>query len=203
MDPATFAAIALTSAVNSAMPGPCVAMNFARSARNGLSAGIAITLGVILANIGLTIVALLVIVGSLNVHPSLYAAMNVAGALILSALAFRILFATQQVRENPDAPARRSHVDVAAGLSVGLFSPFNLVFLLVLLPQLTVGMSSETVTSAGIVTAVALGAAISSMAISALGAGIVGKRSYLVRPLECAGALAMIGFAVLGMTAHV
>lgn len=203
MDPATFAAIAFASAINSAMPGPCVAMNIARSARNGLSAGFAVTLGAILAKIGLTVVALLVIVGSLNDHPSLYAAMNVGGALILSVLAFRILFATRQARENRDALARRLHVDVAAGLSLGLFSPFNLVFLLVLLPQLTEGTRSETVTAAGIVTAVALGAAISSMAISVLGAGVVGKRSHLVRPLECAGALAMIGFAALGMTAHV
>ena len=76
MELVALSAIALASAVNSAMPGPCVAMTIGRSAREGLRAGFAVSLGVIVANSVLAVVALLVMVGSLNVSDTTYTVMK-------------------------------------------------------------------------------------------------------------------------------
>lgn len=196
-------AIIVASAINSAMPGPCVALNLACSARRGLLAGLTVCSAIVLANIGLTIVALLVMLGTLNIGDTAFQAMNWVGASLLMFLSIRILIrrkktATANVKDN--SSLRR---DFSAGLCVGLCSPFNLVFLMVLLPQLTPDAAASYGASAVTILAVALGAAVSSVVITLIGAASVSSRAHWVRPLEYISAIAMIGFAITGVTSQI
>ena len=203
MEILSISAIIVASAINSAMPGPCVALNLACSARSGLLAGLAVCFGTILAKIGLTIVALFVMLGALNIGETAFQTMSWIGASLLLFLSIRIL----TCRNFATAPTVRDHShlfrDFSAGLCVGLCSPFNLVFLLVLLPQLTSGAVVGYGAAAVTIVAVALGAAVSSIVVSLIGAASVSSRAQWVRPLEYASAISMIGFAVVGVTSQI
>ena len=68
MDILILSATALANAINSAMPGSCVALTIGRSARDGLNAGLSVTLGVIFVKLVLVCVALGVMQGMVAVN---------------------------------------------------------------------------------------------------------------------------------------
>lgn len=203
MEIISIAAIFIASAINSAMPGPCLALKLACSARSGLLAGMVASFGTILASIGLTIVALLVMLGTLNVEETAFQAMSWVSASLLIFLAIRILTSRRAVASLSVEDSSHPRRDFSAGLCVGLCSPFNLVFLLVLLPQLIPDAAVGYGNAAIAIVAVALGAAVSSVAVVLIGVASVSSHAHLVRPLECVSAIAMIVFAVTGVASQI
>ncbi len=202
MEFTALSAIAVASAINTSLPGPCVALTIGRSARAGLRAGLAVSLGVILANLILAALALSIMLGIVALSETAFLAMKWVGAGALILLALHMLFPSRKSTASQHIGTHGQFYDLVAGLTVGLSSPFNLIFLLALLPQM-VPTSTFEVFGIGIgltIAAILVGAAVSLCGITLL--GILSNRAIerAGRPIECLGALAMIGFAVVSMT---
>jgi threonine/homoserine/homoserine lactone efflux protein len=197
MDIIILAAIASASAINSAMPGPCIALTIGRSAGGGLRAGLSVTLGVLAANFMLASLALSAMLGILSVSEHAFTAMRWCGAGVLIAIAVPKLVGLRSpsIGICPATGGAPSH-DLAAGLMIGLSSPFNLVFLLALLPQLVPSHLLDATAVALVAAAVVVGAAASQ-----IGATLVGTASReliggATRRIEFAGSLFLVGCAI-------
>lgn len=130
MDLTAYAALFLASAVNAALPGPCMLMTVGRTAGLGWRAGAAVTLGVLTADTLLVLGASAMMLGVLTLSTAALGVMKWAGIAAL------VVLAACSLRPAARVPADRlSARDGAAGLAVGLSSPYNLVFFLALLPQ--------------------------------------------------------------------
>ena len=202
MELTTLSTITVASAINTAMPGPCVALTVGRSARDGLAAGLAVSLGVILANLLLAALALSIMLGIVALSETAFLAMKWAGAGALILLALHMLFPSRKGTASQHVSAHGQFYDLVAGLTVGLSSPFNLLFLLALLPQM-VPTSAFDVFGIGIgltIAAILVGAAISLCGVTLLGILSNSTIERAGRPIECFGALAMIGFAAVSIT---
>ncbi len=199
MDMITLSAIVLASAINAAMPGPCIALTIGRSARDGAPAGMLVTTGVVAANLVLTSVALSVMLGVLAISQSAFIAMKWIGVTALIVLALRIL-ADRGGRE-PGSSVMDAHWlgDLGAGLTVGLSSPFNLIFLLALLPQLAPAQAHDANGMVLIIVAVLTGATLSQCGAVLIGAASGGVTRGAGGLIECLGALSMIGFAAVAI----
>jgi threonine/homoserine/homoserine lactone efflux protein len=198
MELITLTAIASASALNSAMPGPCVALTVGRSARDGLRAGLSVTLGVLAANVALAALAMSIMLGVLNVSPGAFTVMKWVGAGALVALALKMLLSRPPDGNHSAATVGSPLPDLAAGTMVGLSSPFNLIFLLALLPQLVPSYALDMLGIGLVVGTVVVGAAISQLGASFLGAASGGLLNS-GRRIECAGSLSMMGFAILAL----
>jgi threonine/homoserine/homoserine lactone efflux protein len=199
MDPAMFTVLFFATAINAALPGPCTILTASRSGAAGQAAGVRITAGVLLANLVLATMTLAVMHGALTVSNQAFGAMKWAGIAVLLALAVRMLL-SKSASDGSATCASHSLSEIGAGLMVGLSSPYNLVFLLALLPQF---VPAEM----GIATVMAVIAAVlSGAAVGQLGAVTVGLCSRRVlgggaRWLDRAGAVCLIGFAVTALAA--
>lgn len=193
MDPAMFTVLFFATAINAALPGPCTILTASRSGVAGEVAGMRITLGVLLANLALVTITLAVMDGALTVSDQAFGAMRWGGIVVLFAMAVRMLL-SKSADDGSVACATHSLSEIGAGLMVGLSSPYNLVFLLALLPQFVPAEISIT-TAMAVVAAVLSGAAAAQL--GAVTAGLC-SRSVLgggVRWLDRAGAVCLIGFA--------
>ena len=197
MDMITVSAIALASAINSAMPGPCMVLTIGRSARNGAPAGLLVTIGVAAATLILCGIALSVMLGMLAVSQSAFIAMKWIGITALIVLALRMI--ANRGRDKPGSSVLEAHWlrDFVAGLTVGLSSPFNLVFLLALLPQLVPAQDHDVSSIVLINAAVLAGAIVSQIGAVLIGAASGGVGHGAGSRIECLGALSMIGFAAV------
>jgi threonine/homoserine/homoserine lactone efflux protein len=193
MDQAMFALLFFATAINAALPGPCTILTASRSAVAGQAAGMRITLGVLLANLVLATITLAVMRGVLTVSDQAFGAMKWGGIAVLLAMAARMLFA-KPVKERSAPCAPHSLSEIGAGLMVGLSSPYNLVFLLALLPQF-VPAELGVATVTGVLGAVLCGAAVGQLGAVTVGLcsrSVLGARS---RWIERASAVCLIGFA--------
>ena len=87
----TLGALALASAVNSAIPGPCVALTIARAARGGLGAGLAVAGGILAADLALATLALAVLLGLLEISAELVSGLRWPAACLMIAMGLRML----------------------------------------------------------------------------------------------------------------
>jgi len=193
MDPIMFAVLFSATAINAALPGPCTILTASRSGVAGQAAGIRITMGVLLANLTLVTVTLAVIHGALTVSDQAFGVMKWGGIAVLLALAVRMLLSQSA---NEASATRPSHglSEVGAGLMVGLSSPYNLVFLLALLPQF-IPAEIGLATVVAVVAAVLSGAAAAQLGAVAVGLCSRGVLGSGARWLDRAGAICLIGFA--------
>lgn len=197
MDLFSVFAILSASAVNSIMPGPCLAVTIGRSAAAGVTTGFVVVLGILAANVILAAAALLVIQGVLAMSAVAFETMRWGGIAILLALALKML-----CNRPPDTGVARARSlpcmgDLATGLCVGLSSPYNLVFLLALLPQAISQIALDGASTLLIITAVAAGAMLSyggAVLVGHVSGAALEHRSGLI---ERVAAIAMVGFAVL------
>lgn len=122
------------SFVNSLAPGPCIILTLSRSSRAGMAAGLSITVGVLLAEIALACLSVSVIFGLVLVSGQTLETVRWAGFAALLWLAAKMIRSGKLTA--PSRCMRRGILgDVASGLLVGVTSPYNLIFLLALLPQ--------------------------------------------------------------------
>jgi threonine/homoserine/homoserine lactone efflux protein len=188
--------IAAASAVNSALPGPCIALTLARTARGGATAGICVTSGIIVANLVLVLSAFAVLHGALDLSGDAAPTLKWLGAAVMIAFALRILYvssAEPELRPKTLGPSG----DIAAGLVIGVSSPYNLVFYLALLP-----LYAQADSFTGLMVFLASAAAAAGAAVSYGGTVAAGLGSRRLcgasgRWVERAGAICLIGFCVL------
>jgi threonine/homoserine/homoserine lactone efflux protein len=134
MNPTLFTVLFCATAINAALPGPCTILTASRSAVAGQASGVRITLGVLSANLVLVTITLVVMHGALTISDQAFGAMKWGGIAMLFAMAARMLL-SKSANDGPATCASHSLSEIGAGLMVGLSSPYNLVFLLALLPQ--------------------------------------------------------------------
>lgn len=135
MDWLDLTALFSAAAVNAALPGPCTILTISTSVAAGRNGGVRVSIGILLANLVLVAAALAIIGGILSITPEMFRVLKWVGALLLLAIALRILSVEgRPCGDGRRAPTgRRSHV--ANGLMAGISSPFNLAFMIALLPQ--------------------------------------------------------------------
>jgi threonine/homoserine/homoserine lactone efflux protein len=195
MDITALAALFLASTVNAALPGPCVLMTATRSAGSGWRAGAAITLGVLTADILLILGATAMMLGMLTLSASALGAMKWAGIAALVALAVRSL------RTSARVPAEKlSARDGAAGLAVGLSSPYNLVFFLALLPQFLPGGRPDLATVSAMVAALLGGAAVAQAGAILVGLGCCRFAAFSGPWVDRACAACLLAIAAVAVT---
>jgi len=201
MDLTTFFAIALASGIKSALPGPCVALTMSRAARSGIFAGLNVTSGVVLANLILASLALMMMMGALVVASETYEIIRWFGAGALVWLAYNMLRSDNNSSPKTAAAPGAFFKDAFAGLVLGLSSPYNLIFLIGILPQF---IGPDDLSARGyvwVLAALLAGVQISQFGVTCVGVTLskVSVRSgHLIEKL---GALAMISFAVFAVSA--
>lgn len=199
MDMLILAAVASASAINTAIPGPCLALTIGRAARDGMGAAVRTSLGVLIANLVLAAVALSVMLGVFRISHGAFEAMKWIGAALLIALAARMLANRRREGFVFDRPRDFPLRDLAAGLMVGISSPFNLIFLLALLPQFIPSDGLNFTGMAMIAASVVVGAAGSLFGAALIGTASHGFGGTVARRIECAGAFSLICFAVAAL----
>ncbi len=203
MELGTISAIAIAAAINAAMPGPVIALTVGRSARDGMKAGLNVTIGVLLANIILATSALLVMLGLFAMSDTVFTVMKWLGACALLALGIKMILPSAGTGEDSLVSREARLKDCCAGLVVGMSSPYNLVFLLALLPQFVPAALLHGTGVALVVATVLVGVSVAQGGATLVGAFSGRAMSQLARPIERIGALLMIGFAVVAVAAPV
>lgn len=135
METTAVLSIMAATAVNSAMPGPCMILIAARTAQSGPRSGFRASLGIATAQMIYATTAFVMLSLALNISETVHTTLRYAGAGVL------LLLATKMLMDSGPAPVARGMSislpgnDVLVGLGIGLSSPFNLVFMFSILPQ--------------------------------------------------------------------
>jgi len=199
----TLGALALASGINSAIPGPCVAITLARASRGGAAAGLVVVGGILFAEAGMIAVALAAFIGLLEISTDLVSGLRWPAAAIMIAMGLRMLAASVPVgRGGAAARPTGAAGHFCAGMLVSVASPYNLIFLLALLPLYLPAASLTGATILLVATALLVGAALAYLGIIAIGAGSGRLAGASAAWIERTGALCLIGFGVLAVTAQ-
>ncbi len=202
MDWLTLGALALASAINAAIPGPCVALTVARASRSGTAAGLAVAGGILAAEAGMIAIALAMLVGLLELSAEFVTVLKWLAAAITIAMGLRMLAASWgEARENRAPGGAGAASDFCAGVLVSLASPYNLMFLMALLPLY---LPADSLTGANVLFAAAAllaGATVAYLGAVAVGVGSCRLIGAGTRWIERAGAVCLVGFGLLAITA--
>ncbi len=203
MEPIALAALFAASVVNAAIPGPCMILTVGRAARGGLGAGLRVSAGVLCGDVVLVGLALLTLMGLLTLSTQALGAIKWSGVATLFWLAARMCGARPSGREPPAERRGAEAGDLLSGAVLGFSSPFNLVFLLALLPQFfpVDGMGVHGALLVG--GAFLAGPAVAQVGAALLGAGALRLAGPGARWIDYAGAAALFGFAGMAALAAV
>ncbi len=198
MDPLALSALSLAALVNAALPGPVMLLVVARAAEGGLRGGAMTALGALAAVALLLGVVWAVMLGAMQLGPQAFAALKVAGVVVLVLLGLRML--TASARPGPARIRRRGFGDLATAAALVLSNPVNLVFFLALVPQF---VTVEAMTGARMAFVGAL--VLTASAIPVVAAILIGLWQARIAPRSTlwavrAGGAAMLGFAGLVAT---
>ena len=190
--------LAAASFTNAILPGPCILLTVSRASSCGLRSALMVSWGVVLANLALVSVAVLTMVGLLFVSQEALGMLRWLGLAVLLLLGLKLL-SSKPAPESSEMQRSTPWRDAGAGFLVGVSSPYNLVFMLALLPQFVPasGISSEV----GFVMAAAvLGGALLAQ-LCASGAGLAAAKLLALTTsrglFDRVGGLTMVGFAGL------
>jgi threonine/homoserine/homoserine lactone efflux protein len=195
MDTAAFLILMTASAVNMALPGPAILLTFTRATCRGLAAGAWVSAGILLSSLALATAALLILAGLMEVSDGALSVLRWVGLGVILWIAMRLLLAPVAAAASEPGQVRTG--DFLAGFALGATSPFNLVFLLALLPQFAPDRLSPANASA-MIAAVLLGALLILAAVSLLGAAagqaVLGRTGASV--LQRLAGATLAGFAL-------
>lgn len=135
MESSALLSVMSATAINSAMPGPCMVLIATRAALYGRQAGLRVSLGVAAAQLTYVFVALGMLALAWAISETAHAAMRVVGATVLVALGVQMFRQAALTGDAQRMPSRRPGSDFLVGLCIGLSSPFNLIFMFAILPQ--------------------------------------------------------------------
>lgn len=202
MDLATIIALYAAAALNAAVPGPCILLTLGRAAAGGLPAGLRLSAGILAGNLVLLGVALAATYGALTLSDGVFAAMRWAGAGTLLLIAIRMLTARPASDFGPrQAPRHAAAGDGLAGLMVGTLSPFNLLFMLALLPIFLSGHGGLAHNAVPVIVTVLAAVATAQAGATLVGTGALRFAAGGARVLERGCVVSLIGFAVVAMVA--
>lgn len=162
----TLAALFVAAAINASLPGPCVVAIAGRTLRFGWRGGAGICVGLILGDVVLIAVALGSVAGLIALSPTAFSALKWSGIAALVALAALAL--RPRSGAGPDSGHLGGGV-LAAGLALGVSSPYNLVFYLAVLPRAVEAFVART--DAALQPAQCLAICLAALAGIALGQG--------------------------------
>jgi threonine/homoserine/homoserine lactone efflux protein len=196
-------ALALASGINAAIPGPCVALTLARASRGGVVAGLAVTAGILTAEAGMVGLVLAALAGLVVVAADLVSGMIWAAAAVMVVMGLRML-ATSGPAGHDRAAVRPACTGghFGAGMLVSAASPCSLIFLLALVPLYLPAASLRGATILFVAAALIAGALVAYLGVVAIGAGACRLIGAGTRWIERAGAVCLIGFGVLAVTAR-
>jgi len=195
MDGAALLSVMTATAINSAMPGPCMVLIATRAALSGRPAGLRASLGVAAAQLAYVFVALAMLALAWGISEATHTAMRVVGATILVVLGVQMLRHAALTGTERRELSPRPGSDILVGLCIGLSSPFNLIFMVAILPQF---VSPEALLGRdlGILIAGILVATMGPMIVTAwLGAGTRSFGNRYVPLITRIGAFALLLFA--------
>lgn len=199
MEPSAYLILMTASAVNMALPGPAIILTFTRASCQGLSAAASVAMGLLLSSLTLALGAVLILAGLLELSQNALAAARWAGLAVMLWIALRLIFAPAMPTPNDLGPARAG--DLLAGFAIGITSPFNILFLLALLPQFAperIGAETAVAMIAAYVFGQFLVLAAASTLGAAAGRAFLGKsRNLLIQRLA---GVALAGFALTAST---
>lgn len=135
MDAMAVLSIMAATAVNSAMPGPCMILIAAQTARGGPWPGFQTSLGIAAAQMIYVALALALLTLALSISDTVHNVIRLVGAGVLLLLAVGMLMQTRNSRVPLQMSRTHTGSEALIGLGVGLSSPFNLVFMFSVLPQ--------------------------------------------------------------------
>jgi threonine/homoserine/homoserine lactone efflux protein len=180
-----------------ALPGPGTFALLTSTAKGGLRAGAAATLGVIVGDQILLWLAVAGVAALLMAHPSWFQALQWLGAAYLAWIGLRLLFA---------APGAASPVTVRAGhyarqtLLITLLNPKAIVFYMAFFPLFIDPAAHRGMVTFGAMAAtIALLTAVYGLALCACARAIGSRlrtRQRIVRTLERLAGLALVGFGI-------
>jgi threonine/homoserine/homoserine lactone efflux protein len=131
MDDAALIAAFCAAALKAAVPGPSVVLVLARGAQAGAGRGAMVAAGVLAANAVFLAAGLMMASAGVALSGEEIALFRWVGVAVTLALAARMVMLAAR-----DRAAEFRGGDVASGLGVGLASPHNLAFYIVLAPPL-------------------------------------------------------------------
>ncbi|MBN8293356.1 LysE family transporter [Rhodobacter sp. NTK016B] len=144
MTPETWITLAMANFVASVAPGQNVALVGASTARAGSAGGLLAVLGILLAELSWSILALFMALGARGVDPALMLALQLASGSVLIVSGLKVLRAVPaEARHAADGPCSAIRI-VANGVWIGAANPMALVFFLSLFPGF-VAAGAETV----------------------------------------------------------
>lgn len=135
METGALLSVMAATAVNSAMPGPCMILIAARTALAGPWAGLRTSLGIAAAQMIYATVAFVLLMLALSISDTVHTVIRGVGAGVLMLLAINMLRATRQGATPRMMSPVSTGTDALVGFGVGLSSPFNLIFMFSVLPQ--------------------------------------------------------------------
>jgi homoserine/homoserine lactone efflux protein len=199
MEDIVLLALFAAAALNAVVPGPGMILAISRSAAVGSSAGLWITLGMLLATLILMLVTWAVLFGVFSLSVVLFDYFEVAGLVLLAVIAVLLLRAGPVPLTTAPSFAQpsvqRGLGDLAGGLATGLSSPVHLLFLLAILPQFVdigrIEAADVVLVTLGILSITAV--PMIGVSLLAAGAGRLVPRCH--HWISRVGGLAILGFA--------
>lgn len=199
----TLAALFVSSLLNSLAPGPCILMVATRAMIAGAAAGFAVVAGVLTAISVYMAMAWAMLTFAVNLPDIFHLGIRVVGIGLLMYLSLR-MFAQNPTGTTGQTPVRvLNGQDYRAGLLVGFSSPFNLIYMFGVLPQIVpasgVSFAEGGLIFGAVIVGTALPKFILTIAAARLGhfrdadrAGVTGRWVSRV------SALVMVTFAGIG-----
>lgn len=202
MDPSVFLILMVASAVNMALPGPGIVLTFTRATCSGLPGATLVSAGILLSSLVLATAATAILAGLMEVSQVALHAARWIGLAVILGIALRLVF-TPAAPDGGSTPSV-GRGDLISGFGLGLSSPFNLLFLLALLPQFAPEQMGPG-SAAAMIAAYLAGQFLVLAAVSWLGAaaGRAFLRGHGARLLERTAGVALAAFAVAAATSPI
>jgi threonine/homoserine/homoserine lactone efflux protein len=199
MDVLTLFALAGAAAVNAAAPGPGILVIASRAATEGLQSGLRVALGIGLAVAILLAAAWAMILGALTLSASAVEVMRLVGLAVLVTLALAMLASNPGQSTGTPGIGRLRLGDIALGLTLGLTSPYLLVFVFVLLPQFVDLQRLDARSIAAASAAFLIGTMLPLLVACILASRILQTGQRFARRIMRGCGVALLGFAGLAL----
>lgn len=137
-------ALALTNFLACLAPGQNTALVGGTVLQTGIRSGAAVATGILIAELAWAVLALILVLGAIELNNSLIFWLKLAGAPVLIWFGYAILFAAKADSVEQRLCSRAEDAGMAArGLCIGITNPMALIFFLSVFPQFVLVEQSQ------------------------------------------------------------